>query len=178
MGLSVRKLLETYFDKYDLQDVLDKIDEKVSGNNNELINRIIKNWEQHGYDNYELFEFLERPVLARICEAYRLDSQGSKDVLIRRIKKEKLLDADSPKPSSMGDDRLFMNKKVFEKMGLVDSDSKKVNDSKQNSVTKDGPKDSEKSSSHHRISLSKITAICIIIGTIIAVLSYVGLKPH
>jgi hypothetical protein len=108
-----------------LQYVLDKIHEPVSGNKDELIDRILSEWESHGKNKYDLFTFLERAVLADICEAYNLDSKGGKDVLIRRIKKDRLLDTDSSALSSIVDDKLLSNKKIFEKISLAAPNSKK-----------------------------------------------------
>lgn len=178
MGLTLAKLLNDYFGIYELKDALSDIGELTTGTKVELVKRLVAQWEPHNRDKYDLLDYLDEDMLVNLCDDYNIDSDGDENLLKRRIKREKLLDSGPLRPSSMVDDRLISNKKTFEKMGLVDSDSKKVDESKKNSVTKDGAKDTEKSSSHHRISLSKITAICIIIGTIIAVLSYIGLKPH
>ena len=95
MGLTVRKLLDVYFEKWELQNILDKLDEIISGTKPEIIERIIEEWPAHGHDYYNLFKSLDRQRLSRICKAYKLDSKGNKDKLVQRIKKHKLLDSKS-----------------------------------------------------------------------------------
>lgn len=169
MGLSVKKLLEVYFQKPGLQDALDSIHEPISGNNAELIRRIMKEWESHGRNKYDLLVFLERPVIADICDAYNLDSRGSKDALIKRIKKEGLLEDDLPTPSSLVDDRLLDNKKTFEKMGFRNPESKK----------EEIPKKDSRNSEHQKVNpwikwgtiLTGIIVLLTIIGLLIPYLN-------
>src|SRR5438105_701703 len=119
MGLTIRKLLDVYFEKWQIQNALDAINEQVSGNKDELINRIIEEWEQHGKNKYDLLNFIERSILARICASYDLASRGNKHDLIKRIKKSLLLDSDFVKPvseiSSFKTDKTFENRsrKIF-----------------------------------------------------------------
>lgn len=95
--LPLKKLLSEYFQKLDLQNACRKIDEPTSYTNHELEKIILDEWERHGNDKYDLFALLDRPTLSRICDAYSLDHKGTKQVLLNRIKKKKLLD-DSKKP--------------------------------------------------------------------------------
>jgi len=90
--LPLKKLLSEYFQKPDLQNACRKIDEPTSYTNPELEKIISREWERHGNNKYDLFALLDRPTLSRICDAYSLDHTGSKQVLLKRIKKEKLLD--------------------------------------------------------------------------------------
>jgi hypothetical protein len=100
MYLAITKLLGEYFEKWQIQNALDSIDEKVSGNKDELIDLIIEEWEHHGKNKYDLLNFIERPTLARICVAYGIVNKGGKNDLIKRIKKSRLLDPDFGKQTS------------------------------------------------------------------------------
>ena len=90
--LPIKKLLSEYFLRQYLQEACSIIDEPISYPNPELEKIILREWEQHGNDKYDLFTILDRSQLARICNAYNIDSKGSKTDLLKRIKKEKLLE--------------------------------------------------------------------------------------
>lgn len=94
--LPLRKLLEVYFVREGLQEACDKIDEPVSPNNPELIDTILREWERHGKNKYDLIKILPTPEIRRICKKYGIDSKGKEKELIKRIKKARLLDPDSP----------------------------------------------------------------------------------
>ena len=120
MGLSVKKLLDEYFSKEDVQDALRDIGESTSGTKDELVQRLRSNWESHNRDIYELLDFTEEDSLHMICYHYRLDpTPADHGVLKRRIKKANLLGSSGkPKPtahvsnpSSMVDDSRFYSKK-------------------------------------------------------------------
>lgn len=98
--LPLRKLLIEYFEKWELENLLSEIDESTSGIKNELVSRLIHEWENHGRSNYEFFHYLDKPRLSRICKAYQIDHIGSKDVLLKRIKKAKLLEINAQKDNS------------------------------------------------------------------------------
>ena len=100
MGLSVKKLLDDYFSKDQVQDALGDIGESASGSKDELIRRLLNNWKSHNRDIYELLDFTDETSLQMICYFYALDATPAKnDVLIRRIKKANLLGSGSkPKP--------------------------------------------------------------------------------
>jgi len=90
--LPLKKLLSEYFFKEDLQKACRIIDEPTSYNNDKLISIIQREWERHGNDKYDLFDILDRPTLSRICDAYNLDHRGNKSELLKRLKKEKILE--------------------------------------------------------------------------------------
>jgi len=90
--MTLEKLLSEYFQKPELQKACYDIDEPTSYNNPELITIILNEWENKGRNKYELFEYLVRPTLSRICKAYKIDHKGSWEVLLKRIRKAKLLD--------------------------------------------------------------------------------------
>jgi len=90
--LPLEKLLLDYFQRPELQNACDEIDEPTSPNNPELITTILNEWENKGNDKYELFEYLKGPILSRICKAYKIDHKGGKEVLLKRIRNKKLLD--------------------------------------------------------------------------------------
>lgn len=90
--LPLKKLLSEYFQKLELQRACYDIDEPTSYTNDELISIILQEWENKGRNKYELFGYLNRTTLSRICKAYKLDHKGSKEVLLKRIKKKKLLE--------------------------------------------------------------------------------------
>jgi len=90
--LSLEKLLSDYFQKPELQNACDEIDEPTSYNSPELITMILNEWKNKGNDKYELFEYLDKARLSRICKAYKIDHKGSKEVLLKRIRKKKLLE--------------------------------------------------------------------------------------
>jgi len=54
MGLSVKKLLDDYFSREQIQDALRDIGELTSGNKDELVQRLRNNWESHNRGIYEL----------------------------------------------------------------------------------------------------------------------------
>ena len=92
MGLSVKKLLDDYFYKEEIQDALDSISEPVSGSKDELIRRLQDNWESHNHDIYELLCFIDKKTLMDICNDYNLDTtRVNVEALRRRIKKANLL---------------------------------------------------------------------------------------
>ena len=95
--LPLKKLLSEYFQKPDLQEACRKIDEPTSYTNPELEQVILREWVRHGNNKYDLFAILDKQTLSRICDAYNLDYRGSKQELLKRIKKKKLLD-DPKKP--------------------------------------------------------------------------------
>jgi len=90
--MPLEKLLSEYFQKPELQHACANIDEPTSYNNPELITIILNEWENKGRNKYELFEYLDRPTLSRICRAYKIEHRGNWEVLLKRIKKKKLLD--------------------------------------------------------------------------------------
>jgi len=92
--MPLKKLLSEYFQKPELQQACFDIDESTSYSSDELITIILKEWKNKGRDKYELFEYLDKPKLSRICNAYKLDHKGSKKELVKRIKKAKLLEND------------------------------------------------------------------------------------
>ena len=95
--LPIKKLLDEYFTKEEVQIACEKIDEPTSYNKPKLIKIIIKEWENHGLDKYDLFGILDKKILSRICQAYNIDHIGNKTVLLKKIKKRKLLDDDKRK---------------------------------------------------------------------------------
>jgi hypothetical protein len=128
MGLSIKKLLDDYLSKEQVQNALRDIGEPTSGNKDELVQRLRNNWESYNRDIYELLDFTDKDSLEMICYYYNLDATPAKqDVLRRRIKKANLLGSgkrptaqvdrshDSlipkSKPSSMVDDSRFYSKK-------------------------------------------------------------------
>ena len=102
MGLSVKKLLDDYFSKEQVQDALGDIGEPTSGTKNELVRWLLNNWESHNRDIYELLDYTDKDSLQMICYFYALDATSAKhDVLMRRIKKANLLGSGSkPKERS------------------------------------------------------------------------------
>jgi len=118
MGLSVKKLLDDYFSREQIQDALRDIGETTSGTKDELVQRLRNNWESHNRDIYELLDFTDKDSLEMICYYYNLDATPAKhDVLKRRIKKADLLGpSGKPKPSSMVDDSRFYSKKPENKV--------------------------------------------------------------
>jgi hypothetical protein len=135
MGIALAKYLNDYFTVSELKDALSNIGELTTGTKIELVKRLVAQWESHNRDKYDLLDFLDEDVLANLCDDYNIGSNGDENLLKRRIKKARLLDGNSPRPSSMVDDRLISNKKTFEKMGLG-TDFKKADDFKQNSSIK------------------------------------------
>lgn len=129
MGITLSKFLNDYFGVDELKMALSDIGELTTGQKNVLIKRLIAQWEPHNRDKYDLLEYLDEDYLSDLCIDYNIDADGDENLLRRRIKKAKLLD-DSPRPSSMVDDRLISNKKTFEKIGLVNSDSKTIDSTK------------------------------------------------
>ena len=128
MGLPVKKLLDEYFSKEEVQGALWDIGEPTSGTKDELVQQLRNNWESHNHDIYELLDFIDEDSLQMICYHYRLDATDAKhDVLKRRIKKANLLGYGSkpiakvdtshdsfitkPKQSSVIDDILSFSKK-------------------------------------------------------------------
>lgn len=92
MGLSIKKLLDEYLSKEDVQDALRDIGESTSGNKDKLIQKLQNNWKSHNRDVYELLDFTDKESLEMICYYYNLDPTPAKhDILKRRIKKAKLL---------------------------------------------------------------------------------------
>ena len=90
--MPLEKLLSEYFQKPELQQACYDIDEPTSYNSPELITIILNEWENKGRSKYELFEYLDRQTLSRICKAYKIEHKGDFEVLLKRIKKKKLLD--------------------------------------------------------------------------------------
>jgi len=102
MSLSTRKLLSDYFEVNILKDVLDGINEHVSGSKEQLISRISKTWKEHNRNDYELLGFLDKKLLQGICYYYKLDdTPANKSTYIRRIKKAGLLDKNLSKPGNL-----------------------------------------------------------------------------
>lgn len=98
LGLSVKKLLYEYFSVEDLKDALDDIGEVISGNKDELVNRLSTKWKSHDRDYYDLFDFLGPDVLQMICYHYSLDAtKASHGTLKKRIRKAKLFESNSRK---------------------------------------------------------------------------------
>lgn len=95
--LPIRKLLDEYFTKEEVQIACEKIDEPTSYNKPELIKLIIKEWKNHGLDKYDLFGILDKNTLSRICQGYNIEHTGNKTTLLKKIKKRKLLDDDKRK---------------------------------------------------------------------------------
>jgi len=168
MGISVGKLLNDYFGTDELKYALSDIGELTTGTKAELIKRLVTQWEPHNRNKYDLLDYLDEDMLAQLCDDYNIDSDGDENLLKRRIKRARLLDGDSHRPSSMVDDRLLMNKKTFEKMGLVNADSKKGNDSQQNSSMKD--KDIKKSTGKSFFGARNILIILGVLATITTIL--------
>ena len=111
MGLPIKKLLDEYFTKEQVQDALRDIGEPTSGNKDELIKRLRDNWESHRRDVYELLDFTDKDMLQMICYYYNLDATPAKfETLKRRIKKANLLDS-RKRASSIVDDSDFRSKK-------------------------------------------------------------------
>jgi len=90
--MPLEKLLSEYFQKPELQQACNDIDEPTSYNSPELITIILNEWENKGRNKYELFEYLDRPTLSRICRAYKIKHKGDREVLLKRIREKKLLD--------------------------------------------------------------------------------------
>jgi len=65
MGLSIKKLLDDYFSKEQVQDALRDIGEPTSGNKDELVQRVRNNWESHNRDIYELLDFTDKDCRTR-----------------------------------------------------------------------------------------------------------------
>jgi len=140
MGLSIEDLLFDYFGLDDLKYALDKIGKPVSGTKPELVKRIIDNWESRNRYIYDLLDCMEREWLVTICKDFNIPSNGNKEVLKNRIKKEGLLDTDS-----------------------------KVMDSKQNSVTREESKDIRGIEKSHDKSFFSVRNILIILSIGVAV---------
>ena len=70
MGLSVKKLLDDYFSREQIQDALRDIGELTSGNKDELVQRLRNNWESHNRGIYELLDFTDKDSLQMICYYY------------------------------------------------------------------------------------------------------------
>ena len=102
MGLLIRKLLDVYFEKWELQNILDSIHEPVSGNKDELIERIIEEWPRHRKNYYDFLKKLDKSRLSNICKAYGLNSKGNKNALIKIIRKENLLVLSSEDTKKIG----------------------------------------------------------------------------
>ena len=125
MGLSVKKLLDDYFSKEQVQDALGDIGEPTSGTKDELVRRLLNNWESHNRDIYKLLDFTDKDSLQMICYFYALDATSAKhDVLMRRIKKANLLGSGSkPKPTaqvSRSHDSLIPKNKSKPDTGVTD----------------------------------------------------------
>lgn len=125
MGLSVKKLLDDYFSKEQVQDALGDIGEPTSGIKNELVRRLLNNWESHNRDIYKLLDFTDKDSLQMICYFYALDATSAKhDVLMRRIKKANLLGSGSKlKPTaqvSRSHDSLIPKNKSKPDTGVTD----------------------------------------------------------
>lgn len=92
MGLSVKKLLDDYFSKEQIRDVLREIGEPASGNKDRLARRLRDHWESHDRDIYELLVFTDIDSLEMICHHYKLDATfKEKNALKERIEKANLL---------------------------------------------------------------------------------------
>ena len=104
MGLSVKKLLDEYFYKEEIQDALDDIGEPVSGSKDELIGRLLNSWELHNRDIYQLLDFIKRDSLMMINDDYNLGILPAKpEVVRRRIKKANLLGSGGKPKESLGE---------------------------------------------------------------------------
>ena len=98
----MKKLLDDYFSKEQVQDSLGDIGEPSSGSKDELIRRLLNNWKSHNRDIYDLLDFTDKTSLQMICYYYGLEAYPtSNSTFKRRIKKAKLLGSDSkPKPTA------------------------------------------------------------------------------
>lgn len=74
-------LLGRYLYKEDLQDLLENLDEPVSGSKDDLIGRLIGNED---FDAAEALAFLDKDQLKRLCEEADLPSKGTRDELFER----------------------------------------------------------------------------------------------
>jgi hypothetical protein len=130
MDLSIKKLLDDYFSKEQVQDTLRDIGETTSGNKDELIRRLRENWESHNRDIYELLDFTDIEYLEMICNDYNLNgTSGEAGSLKRRIKKVKLLGL-GKKPTAKVDrshDSLVPKTKVSSMVDDSDYKPKKSN---------------------------------------------------
>jgi len=106
LTITVKELLEQYFQKEDLQLALAEIGEPVSGTNNELLNRILKSWFKKHRTLKQLLEMLPEEVLQDICSNFGLSDDGGFDTLVRRILKNNVIQSPSGtgQPSSKVND--------------------------------------------------------------------------
>ena len=92
MALNLRKFLDKYFSREDLQDALESISEPYSASKNELISRLIENWISYRRKWSDILDYADDDAIEDICDDYGLDSIGDRDLLIRRIKRAGILD--------------------------------------------------------------------------------------
>ena len=78
------EILDSYFTKDDLADLLERAELKKSGNKRELIERLLN---ESNYDLSYLLSMLYREELAEICENFSIPKKGSKQAMIEEILK-------------------------------------------------------------------------------------------
>jgi hypothetical protein len=83
--MQIDEFMGRYFDKESLKDILDDNDLSVSGNKDDLIDRII---DEINPSIEDLCEYLDKDDLIDICDDLDLSSSGSRDTLIDRVIEE------------------------------------------------------------------------------------------
>lgn len=90
--MPVKKLLGKYYYADEIAEILREIGETPTSSKDENIELLIKEWPRHGNNYYDFIEKLPAPDIRKICREYRIDSKGKEKDLIKRIKKQKLLE--------------------------------------------------------------------------------------
>ena len=94
--LPLPKLLDKYFYAEEIEKMLQEIHEIPTSNKNDNIKLLIKEWPRRGKNYHAFIEMLPTPEIREICRTYGIDSKGKEKELIKRIKKAKLLEPDTP----------------------------------------------------------------------------------
>jgi hypothetical protein len=88
--VSLQGIIDSYYAKEDIQNMLDALDLPVSGNKDELIRRLLK--ELSGLSSKEVLDSLfNKDTLKEICEDFGLPTGGVKAELVHRISSEVLI---------------------------------------------------------------------------------------
>lgn len=87
MGITFLRILE-YFGVEELKNALRDINVGLTGTRPELAQRVYENWLSHNRKVEDLLDYLDRNILADMCQDHNLDYKGNSEVLKRRIKKD------------------------------------------------------------------------------------------
>jgi len=94
MGIRVEDFLNRYFTSDQLKEILDDMGLSLGGTKKDRIDRIIDNWSQHNRDWYELLDFLEWGILAKICDDFNIpySNYAKEETLSNKIEDNRVLD--------------------------------------------------------------------------------------